>query len=174
MTSTTFFFIFIPILGFLLLIINILLAPHKPNQEKDSTFECGFHSFRGQNRSEFDVKFFVFGLLYLNFDVELMVGFPVATVLYTIDLPGLAIALIFFFALTLGFVFELGKNALSIDSRQISSLINKDAPKAHAFISLPLQSKINLHNYFNLIWCKRVNNTDGGTKPNDKSNNLSK
>lgn len=29
--------------------------------------------------------------------------------------------LIFFFILTLGFVFELGKNALKIDSRQIDS-----------------------------------------------------
>jgi NADH-ubiquinone oxidoreductase chain 3 len=29
--------------------------------------------------------------------------------------------LVFFFILTLGFVFELGKNALKIDSRQASS-----------------------------------------------------
>lgn len=34
---------------------------------------------------------------------------------------GLIIMLIFFFVLTLGFVFELGKNALKIDSRQMDS-----------------------------------------------------
>jgi FlaA1/EpsC-like NDP-sugar epimerase len=32
--------------------------------------------------------------------------------------------LIFFLALTLGFAFELGKNALKIDSRQMLTLIN--------------------------------------------------
>jgi NADH-ubiquinone oxidoreductase chain 3 len=33
--------------------------------------------------------------------------------------------LIFFLALTLGFAFELGKNALKIDSRQMIRLINQ-------------------------------------------------
>lgn len=33
--------------------------------------------------------------------------------------------LIFFLALTLGFVFELGKKALSIDSRQMLDLLDK-------------------------------------------------
>jgi len=36
MTSTTFFFIFIPILGIILLLVNFILAPHNPYQEKDS------------------------------------------------------------------------------------------------------------------------------------------
>jgi len=32
--------------------------------------------------------------------------------------------LVFFLALTLGFVFELGKNALKIESRQVTKLIS--------------------------------------------------
>ena len=55
MTTSTFFFIFIPILAILLLAINLILAPHNPYQEKDSVFECGFHSFLGQNRTQFSV-----------------------------------------------------------------------------------------------------------------------
>jgi NADH:ubiquinone oxidoreductase subunit 3 (subunit A) len=66
MTSTTFFIIFIPILAILLLAINLLLAPHNPYQEKDSVFECGFHSFLGQNRTQFSISFFIFGLLFLH------------------------------------------------------------------------------------------------------------
>ena len=60
MTSTTFFFIFIPILGIILLLVNFILAPHNPYQEKDSVFECGFHSFLGQNRTQFSISFFIF------------------------------------------------------------------------------------------------------------------
>jgi hypothetical protein len=66
MTSTTFFIIFIPILAILLLAINLLLAPHNPYQEKDSVFECGFHSFLGQNRTQFSISFFIFELLFLH------------------------------------------------------------------------------------------------------------
>jgi NADH-ubiquinone oxidoreductase chain 3 len=35
--------------------------------------------------------------------------------------------LVFFLALTLGFVFELGKNALKIDSRQVFNVGNNKA-----------------------------------------------
>lgn len=118
MTSQTFFFIFIPILAFILLFINILLAPHNPYQEKDSVFECGFHSFLGQNRSEFSISFFVFGLLFLLFDLEILLVYPYIVSGHTNDIFGLIIMLAFFLILTLGFVYELGKNALSIDSRQ--------------------------------------------------------
>ena len=48
MTSLTFFFIFIPILALILLAVNIALSPHNPYQEKNSAFECGFHSFRSK------------------------------------------------------------------------------------------------------------------------------
>src|ERR671927_948505 len=121
MTSTTFFIIFIPILSILLLAINLLLAPHNSYQEKDSAFECGFHSFLGQNRTQFSISFFIFALLFLLFDLEILLVYPYVVSAYTNGIYGLIIMLIFFFILTLGFVFELGKNALKIDSRQISS-----------------------------------------------------
>ena len=118
MTSTTFFFIFIPILGIILLVVNLLLAPHNPYQEKDSAFECGFHSFLGQNRSEFSISFFIFGLLFLLFDLELVLVYPYVLAGYNNELYGLIVIMIFFLLLTLGFAFELGKNALKIDSKQ--------------------------------------------------------
>ena len=118
MTSTTFFIIFIPILSILLLIINLLLAPHFPYQEKDSAFECGFHSFLGQNRTEFSISFFIFGLLFLLFDLEIVLIYPYSVSSYSNEGYGLSIMMIFFILLTLGFIFELGKNALSIESKQ--------------------------------------------------------
>ncbi|RYE14748.1 MAG: NADH-quinone oxidoreductase subunit A [Rickettsiales bacterium] len=120
MTSQIFFLIFIPILAFILLAINIIFAPHNPYQEKDSAFECGFHSFLGQNRSEFSISFFIFALLFLLFDLEILLVYPYIVSSYVNGVFGLIIMLIFFLVLTLGFAFELGKNALSIESRQVS------------------------------------------------------
>src|SRR5271154_2969183 len=126
MSAITFFFLFIPILALLLLVINLIFAPHNSYQEKDSVFECGFHSFLGQNRTQFSISFFIFALLFLLFDLEILLIYPYVVSAYTNGIYGLVIMLIFFLALTLGFAFELGKNALKIDSRQMFTLYNKN------------------------------------------------
>src|ERR1700737_4217080 len=125
MTSLTFFFIFIPILALILLAVNLVLSPHNPYQEKNSAFECGFHSFLGQNRTQFSISFFIFALLFLLFDLEILLVYPYVVSSYNNGIYGLMLMLIFFLALTLGFAFELGKNALKIDSRQMSNLRSK-------------------------------------------------
>lgn len=133
MSSTILFFIFIPLLAFILLAVNLIFAPHNPYKEKDSVFECGFHSFLGQNRTQFSISFFIFALLFLLFDLEILLVYPYIVSAYINGIYGLVIMLIFFIVLTLGFAFELGKKALSIDSRQVSvvsdnkqnSIINK-------------------------------------------------
>jgi len=122
MTSQTFFFIFVPILAVILLGVNLVFAPHNPYEEKDSAFECGFHSFLGQNRSEFSISFFIFALLFLLFDLEILLVYPYIVSAYVNGIFGLIIMLIFFLVLTLGFAFELGKNALTIESRQTSDI----------------------------------------------------
>ena len=134
MTSTTFFIIFIPILSLILLSVNLLLAPHNPYQEKDSVFECGFHSFLGQNRTQFSVSFFIFGLLFLLFDLEIILIYPYSVSGYNNDIYGLAIMMIFFVLLTLGFIFELGKNALTIDSKQTFAYHGNDAPTGIVYL----------------------------------------
>jgi NADH-ubiquinone oxidoreductase chain 3 len=122
MSSLTFFLVFIPILAIILLAVNLIFAPHNPYEEKDSAFECGFHSFLGQNRSEFSISFFIFALLFLLFDLEILLVYPYIVSAYVNGIFGLIIMLIFFLVLTLGFAFELGKNALSIESRQAKYL----------------------------------------------------
>jgi NADH-ubiquinone oxidoreductase chain 3 len=119
MESFTLFLIIIPIVAALLLAINFIFATHTPYLEKDSTFECGFHSFLGQNRTQFSISFFVFALLFLLFDLEILLVYPYIVSAYTNGLYGLIIMLIFFSVLTLGFAFELGKNALKIESKQM-------------------------------------------------------
>ena len=58
MSSVTLLFVIVSIIALLFLVLNFILAPHNPYQEKYSIFECGFHSFLGQNRTQFGVKFF--------------------------------------------------------------------------------------------------------------------
>ena len=122
MSSITFFLIFVPILAFILLTINLIFAPHNPYQEKNGIFECGFHSFLGQNRTQFNISFFIFALLFLLFDLEILLVYPYIVSAYSNGIYGLVIMLIFFLILTLGFAFELGKNALKLDSRQMYSI----------------------------------------------------
>jgi|ERR1700735_2185686 NADH-ubiquinone oxidoreductase chain 3 len=118
MSSITFFLFFIPLLALILLNINLLFAPHNPYGEKKTSFECGFHSFLGQNRTQFSISFFIFALLFLLFDLEILLIYPYSVSSYTNDIYGLVIMLIFFILLTLGFIFELGKKALYIPSKQ--------------------------------------------------------
>jgi len=139
MTSTTFFLIFIPLLAFILLAVNLIFAPHNPYQEKDSAFECGFHSFLGQNRTQFSISFFIFALLFLLFDLEILLVYPYIVSAYVNDIYGLVVMLIFFLVLTLGFAFELGKNALKIDSRQAYSTL---PTRPDMLVNSPLQAQI--------------------------------
>lgn len=130
MSSTIFFFLFIPLLAFILLAVNLIFAPHNPYTEKNSAFECGYSSFLGQNRTQFSISFFIFALLFLLFDLEILLVYPYLVSAYTNGVYGLAIMLMFLLALTLGFAFELGKKALYIDSRQVSKVATKKASKS--------------------------------------------
>ncbi len=140
MTSTTFFFVFIPLLAIILLAVNLIFAPHNPYQEKDSAFECGFHSFLGQNRTQFSISFFIFALLFLLFDLEILLVYPYVVSAYTNGIYGLVIMLIFFLALTLGFAFELGKNALKIESRQTIVKVNSNLTNNQLFVQSDLNN----------------------------------
>jgi len=123
MSGISILIILVCIIAILFLVINLLFAPHNPYQEKYSIFECGFHSFLGQNRTQFGIKFFIFALVFLLLDLEIVLIFPFALSGYVNNLYGLIVTLIFIGIVTLGFVYELGKSALKIDSRQILTTV---------------------------------------------------
>lgn len=114
---------FIPLLVFILLLINWIFSPNNPYLEKNSAFECGFHSFLWQNRIQFTVSFFIFALLFLLFDLEILLVYPYLVSSYTNEIYGLIVLAIFFLFLTLGFHFELGKKSLIIYSKQIFNVL---------------------------------------------------
>jgi NADH-ubiquinone oxidoreductase chain 3 len=118
MNSFVIYIIFVIFVAVLLLTLNFLLSSHNPYMEKKTAFECGFHSFLGQNRTQFTISFFIFALLFLLFDLEILLIYPYTVSAYNNSAYGLLIMLIFFLLLTGGLVFELGKKALTIYSKQ--------------------------------------------------------
>lgn len=118
------FIVFIVVIAFALLGLSILLSPHAPYSEKNSQFECGFSSFRSQNRTEFNISFFLFGLLFMLFDLEILLIFPYAVSSYNNSSYGLFFLVIFLLIVTAGFVYEFGRGALTIKSRQTGYLGN--------------------------------------------------
>jgi NADH-quinone oxidoreductase subunit A len=59
--------------------VNKLIAPHKPNPEKNSSYECGEEAIGG-SWFQFNSRFYVIALIFLLFDVEMIFVFPWATV----------------------------------------------------------------------------------------------
>jgi len=114
MNNLFFLFIFVPLLAFILLALNVLLAPHKPDESKVSAYECGFSPVYGQTRSTFQIHFYIVAMLFLIFDLEILLLFPIAVTLYQVSIFGFSIAIIFFIVLTIGFVLELGSGAIAL------------------------------------------------------------
>lgn len=71
------------IIGIVLVSVTIFLAkiiaPHKPNPIKLSTYECGEETV-GTSWVQFNPRFYIIALVFLLFDVELIFLFPWATV----------------------------------------------------------------------------------------------
>lgn len=120
MSSITFFFIFVCIIAVLFLALNFFLAPRNPYYEKISAFECGFHSFL-QTRLPFNISFFIYAIVFLLFDLEILLLYPFSVSAYNNDIYGLIVMLIFSIVITIGFVFELGKGALKISNKQLEN-----------------------------------------------------
>ena len=114
MNNLLMLFIFVPFLAFVLLALNVLLAPKNSYEAKVSAYECGFLAIEGQTRSTFQIHFYIVAMLFLVFDLEILLLFPLAVTLYQVSTYGFVIALIFFLVLTIGFVLEIGSGAISL------------------------------------------------------------
>jgi NADH-quinone oxidoreductase subunit A len=61
--------------GFLLLLSYTLSKKKKNETEKLSAYECGFDPF-GSGVGAFDVQFYVVGVLFIIFDLEIVFLYP--------------------------------------------------------------------------------------------------
>ena len=106
----------------LFIVVSILLScvvfglsyafiARSPNLEKSSAYECGFNPFEDA-RVKFDVRFYVIGILFIVFDLEIIFLCPWSVVLRKIDSAGFWGMMLFLIILTVGFVVEWRKGAL--------------------------------------------------------------
>src|SRR3954463_6540444 len=91
-----------------LLTINKLIAPHNPTREKQLSYECGEDPI-GNGWLRFNIRFYVVALVFVLFDVEMAVVYPVAVIFKSLTMqsswtPALIVFGELFFFLTVLFL----------------------------------------------------------------------
>ena len=87
------------------------MAPHKPDAQKLSPYECGFEAFEDA-RMKFDVRYYLVAILFILFDLEVAFLVPWAVAMREVGMLGFWSMMIFLGVLTIGLVFEWKKGAL--------------------------------------------------------------
>ena len=93
------------------MVVGFLVAPHRPDAEKLSPYECGFEAFEDA-RMKFDVRYYLIAILFILFDLEIAFLFPWAVVLEEISWFGFWAMMVFLGLLVVGFIYEWKKGAL--------------------------------------------------------------
>ncbi|TAF64789.1 MAG: NADH-quinone oxidoreductase subunit A [Cytophagales bacterium] len=104
-----------------------LVSPHQPNEEKQTIYECGEDPI-GNAWGQINSKFYIVALLFILFDIEIILLFPWAIIfadksLYqaTQGLWGwitLLEVIVFLFVLALGLVYAWAKGVLEWEKPQ--------------------------------------------------------
>jgi NADH-quinone oxidoreductase subunit A len=74
-------------------------------------YECGFNAFQDA-RNFFDIRFYIIGLLFIIFDLEIFYLFPWVSIFSTLNFQSFISMFIFLLILTYGFIYEWQKGAL--------------------------------------------------------------
>lgn len=101
--------------GIIFVLINLLLtwflAPSKPTEEKLSSYECGEEKI-GTSWVQYNFRYYIFALIFVIFDVEMVFLFPWAVVFRSLGIFALVEMFIFIAILMLGLFYALRKGVL--------------------------------------------------------------
>src|SRR5690242_17095487 len=89
----------------MLLFISILSGFNEVEQSEYTTYECGFMPF-SSSRIKFDIKFYLISVLFILFDLEIILLFPFTITLYIVGKFGYFNMIFFILVLTIGFIYE--------------------------------------------------------------------
>ena len=98
-------------IGILPIALGYILGPNRPDEAKNSPYECGFEAFEDA-RMKFDVRYYHVAILFILFDLELAFLIPWAVALDDVGLTGFVAVLVFLAVLVVGFAYEWKKGAL--------------------------------------------------------------
>ena len=93
------------------ILVSKFLVRGSVNAQKGEPYECGIPS-EGSPWNQFNVGYYLFALLFLIFDVELIFVYPWAVVVKKVGIMALVEIVIFFFILFTGFLYAHKKGAL--------------------------------------------------------------
>ena len=111
---------YLPLVGLLILGIlfaamsfmaSRMLAPNRPNEKKNSPYECGIEPAK-ETPDRFPVRFFLIAMIFIVFDVELIFFYPFAVAHESLGSFGFFAILIFTFSVFESFVYLIGNGAL--------------------------------------------------------------
>jgi len=100
--------------GVAVLLLSYLVQPKYPEPEKLSTYECGSEPF-SDARMPFPVRYYIFAMLFVIFDIEVIFLYPWAVVFTKIELIGLIEMLVFIGLFLVAYVYAWRKGALEWD-----------------------------------------------------------
>ncbi|MGD8347237.1 MAG: NADH-quinone oxidoreductase subunit A [Lysobacterales bacterium] len=92
-------------------VLGWLMGHARPDDEKNSPYECGFEAFE-DTRSKFDVRYYLIAILFIIFDLEIAFFIPWALALDTLGVYGILAMIVFVLELVIGFFFVWKKGAL--------------------------------------------------------------
>jgi len=95
----------------LLLLISWMIRPDRRQEQKYITYESGVDPV-GSMWTQSQVRYYIFGLLFVIFDVEVVFLFPWATQAESMGVFGLVHVFLFVFILLLGLVYAWRKGVL--------------------------------------------------------------
>ena len=105
------------------------IRPHRPTKEKLLTYECG-EDVIGSPWVKFNIRFYVVALIFLIFDVEVVLLIPWALVYKEFGMGGFLIGAIFLLLLGLGMAYEWRKGDLEwVKPKVIPPVIKKEIKK---------------------------------------------
>ncbi len=93
------------------LFIARLIRPKRPTNEKLKIYECGEDTL-GSPWVKFNIRFYVVALIFLIFDVEVVLLFPWALTYQDYGVYGFLVGIIFLIILAIGMAYEWRKGDL--------------------------------------------------------------
>lgn len=94
-----------------LMVLGPLLRPNNPTAAKTATYESGIEPV-GDARARYNVRYYLFALLFVAFDVEIVFLYPWAVEYHTLGLYGFGEMVIFIALLLIGLIYAWRKKVL--------------------------------------------------------------
>ncbi|ACT69400.1 NADH dehydrogenase i, a subunit [Neorickettsia risticii str. Illinois] len=105
------FFVVACFISCVMLILPVFIAPSSHERHKGDSYECGFDKLSSTGE-RFNVRFYLVGILFIVFDLEIIFLFPWAVSARELGPAAFVSVLIFLVILTVGFVYEFVSGAL--------------------------------------------------------------